>query len=73
MVAKRTEASTPEQFGLDIAAHFLKMYPILSACQIEVKKIPLSSRARTTKVHWWGKGRVRMPTNAPSTHQPAQD
>mmetsp|Transcript_10071 Transcript_10071/g.23216 ORF Transcript_10071/g.23216 Transcript_10071/m.23216 type:complete len:353 (-) Transcript_10071:288-1346(-) len=38
VVAKRTSASTPEQFGLDLAKHFLDTYPILSATQIEVEE-----------------------------------
>ena len=38
VVAKRTSAATPEQFGLDIAQHFLDTYPILTACQIDVEE-----------------------------------
>lgn len=38
VVAKRTEASTPEQFGIDIAQHFLKNYSMLTAVQIEVEE-----------------------------------
>mmetsp|Transcript_25351 Transcript_25351/g.30049 ORF Transcript_25351/g.30049 Transcript_25351/m.30049 type:complete len:346 (+) Transcript_25351:36-1073(+) len=38
VVAKRTEAETPEQFGIDIAEHFLSNYPILTAVQIELEE-----------------------------------
>ena len=38
IVAKRTDATSPEQFGVDIAKHFMDNYPILTACQIDVEE-----------------------------------
>jgi urate oxidase len=40
VVAKRTPASSPEQFGVDIARHFLNEYPILSGIEINVQEHP---------------------------------
>jgi len=40
VVAKRTSASTPEQFGIDLATHFLKEYPVLTAVETEVQEAP---------------------------------
>jgi urate oxidase len=40
VVAKRTAAETPEQFGIDIATHFMTEYPFLSKCKIEVDEKP---------------------------------
>lgn len=37
VIAKRTKADSPEQFGLDLAKHFLQEYPILEACEIHVR------------------------------------
>ena len=36
---QRTSAETPEHFGLDIARHFLKTYPILTAVDISVEEM----------------------------------
>jgi urate oxidase len=38
VVAKRTEAATPEDFGIELARHFLKEYAILSAVEIDVSE-----------------------------------
>lgn len=40
VVAKRTAASSPEQFGIDIARHFLNEYPILTGVEINVQEQP---------------------------------
>jgi len=40
VVAKRSAASSPEQFGVDIARHFLNEYPILDAVEINVQEHP---------------------------------
>jgi urate oxidase len=37
LVAKRTSAPTPEQFGIDLAKHFLNEYPQVSKAEIEVQ------------------------------------
>lgn len=42
VVAKRTACETPEQFGIDLAEHLLKEYPILSAVEIDVSQAPWS-------------------------------
>eukprot|EP00310_Coccolithus_braarudii_P013739 CAMPEP_0183340774 /NCGR_PEP_ID=MMETSP0164_2-20130417/7208_1 /TAXON_ID=221442 /ORGANISM="Coccolithus pelagicus ssp braarudi, Strain PLY182g" /LENGTH=329 /DNA_ID=CAMNT_0025510959 /DNA_START=38 /DNA_END=1027 /DNA_ORIENTATION=- len=38
VVAKRTEAATPEEFGISIAEHFMSEYPMLTGVEIEVKQ-----------------------------------
>lgn len=40
LVAKRTSAPSPEQFGIDLARHFLNEYPQVSRVEIEVKDHP---------------------------------
>jgi len=40
VVAKRTACETPEQFGIDIATHFMTEYPFLSKCKIELDEKP---------------------------------
>lgn len=40
VIAKRTACETPEQFGIDIANHFMNEYPILRKCKIEVDEKP---------------------------------
>merc|ERR1719478_1443839 len=40
VVAKRTAASSPEQFGVDIARHFLNEYPVLKGVEINVQEHP---------------------------------
>ena len=42
VVAKRTACETPEQFGVDLAEHLLKEYPILSAVEVDVSQAPWS-------------------------------
>ncbi len=36
VVAKRTAATTPEDFGVDLATHLLSEYPVLSAVEVDV-------------------------------------
>lgn len=38
LIAKKTEAKTPENFGLDLASHFLAKYPMLTGAQIIVEE-----------------------------------
>mmetsp|Transcript_88695 Transcript_88695/g.177345 ORF Transcript_88695/g.177345 Transcript_88695/m.177345 type:complete len:345 (+) Transcript_88695:58-1092(+) len=38
VIAKRTAAESPEQFGLDLAKHFLRTYPVLTAAEVEVEE-----------------------------------
>ncbi|KAL3923833.1 MAG: hypothetical protein SGPRY_004101, partial [Prymnesium sp.] len=38
IVAKRTQATTPEGFGIDICRHLLHEYPMLSAVEVEVNE-----------------------------------
>jgi urate oxidase len=42
IVAKRTACETPEQFGIDMAEHLLREYPILSAVEVDVAQAPWS-------------------------------
>ena len=42
VVAKRTKCETPEQFGIDMAEHLLREYPILSAVEVDVSRAPWS-------------------------------
>jgi urate oxidase len=37
VVAKRTKADTPEQFGVDLVKHFISEYPILTAAEANVR------------------------------------
>ncbi|GMI36080.1 hypothetical protein TeGR_g10544 [Tetraparma gracilis] len=37
VIAKRTEANSPEQFGIDLCKHFISEYPVLTAAQAEVR------------------------------------
>ena len=37
VVAKRTKADSPEQFGLDICLHFMREYSMLSAAEVTVE------------------------------------
>ena len=39
IVAKRTDASTPEAFGVALCEHLLKEYPILSGCRADVESV----------------------------------
>lgn len=48
VVAKRTKCDSPEQFGIDLASHFLKEYPILTAVEVDVQQAPWV-RASTTR------------------------
>jgi urate oxidase len=57
IVAKRTNASTPEQFGVDIARQFLNEYPILDAVEIEVKEHPWERAVTEGSPHCHGFGR----------------
>lgn len=36
VVAKRSSATTPEGYGADLARHFLREYPVLSAVEVDV-------------------------------------
>jgi urate oxidase len=38
LVAKRSSATSPEAFGVDLCRHFLKEYPMLSAVEVEVEE-----------------------------------
>lgn len=38
-LAKRTEAKTPEDFGIAIAGHLLREYPILTSARVDVEEI----------------------------------
>mmetsp|Transcript_101525 Transcript_101525/g.176236 ORF Transcript_101525/g.176236 Transcript_101525/m.176236 type:complete len:767 (-) Transcript_101525:287-2587(-) len=40
VVAKRTAASSPEQFGVEIAKHFINEYPVLNGVEIIVQEHP---------------------------------
>lgn len=40
VVAKRTECRSPEQYGIDLATHFLKEYPILTSVEVDVAEAP---------------------------------
>ena len=39
IVAKRTDASTPEAFGVALCEHLLKEYPMLSGCRADVESV----------------------------------
>jgi urate oxidase len=54
VVAKRTACETPEQFGVDLAEHLLKEYPILSAVEVDVSQAPWSRVVIEDKEHEHG-------------------
>jgi hypothetical protein len=58
VVAKRTACETPEQFGIDVAEHLLREYPILSKVEVETTqvRVPPPPRAR--------RGRLLTPNTA---------
>ena len=57
IVAKRTDASTPEAFGVALCEHLLKEYPILSGCRADVESVE------------WARACVDGPTGAqPHVH-----
>jgi len=83
VVAKRTAAASPEQFGIDLARHFLAEYPVLSAVEIEVKQTtwdravidgpPPAPRACTSARRLEASGRRMMRVGAlPRTVPPSQ-
>lgn len=51
VVAKRTACETPEQFGIDLATHFMTEYPFLSKCKIELDEKPWSRAIIDGKEH----------------------
>jgi len=51
IVAKRTDASSPEQFAIDLCTHYLKEYPILSQVSAEVTEVPWRRAVVEGSVH----------------------
>jgi len=37
IIAKRTKANSPEQFGIDLCTHFLKEYPMLTGVEVDIR------------------------------------
>jgi urate oxidase len=51
VIAKRSKATTPEEFGIDICKHYMKEYPVLTAVEITVKELPWTRAIIDGKEH----------------------
>jgi urate oxidase len=51
VVAKRSKANTPEDFGIDLCKHFLQNYSMLTAVEIEVRELAWTRASVDNKPH----------------------